>query len=85
MGASTDEAINTAINAFVEELTSGYLSNDPMLEQDVLDLAEVLMPTVSVETGEDLFPLDENLKSELIAIFKAFNEGVRIANEQDAK
>ena len=84
-GVSTDAEINDAMSAFVEKLTSDYLTEDPMLQRDVLDLAEVLMPTISVDVGDEVIILDENLKAELIVIFKAFNEGVDIAIMQEAK
>jgi len=83
-GTSTDADINDAMSSFVEELTNEYLMKDPLLQRDVLDLAEILMPTVTVDTNEEFIPLDENLKAELIAILEAFNEGVRIAG-QDSK
>jgi len=84
-GTSTDCEINNAISSFVEKLTGEYLSNDPLLQRDVLDLAEVLMPTVSIDMPEETMMLDENLKAEIINIFKSFNEGVDIAIMEDSK
>jgi hypothetical protein len=74
--------INDALGTFVGMLTGKYLSADPMLQRDVLDLAEVLMPTVAIDPEYELV-LDENLKAEIIAILTSFNDGVRIATEEE--
>jgi hypothetical protein len=80
--AATDDMINDALGTFVGMLTGKYLSADPMLQRDVLDLAEVLMPTVAIDPEYELV-LDENLKAEIIAILTSFNDGVRIATEEE--
>jgi hypothetical protein len=85
-GTSADEEISKAIDEFILKLTDEYLTNDPMLRQDVLDLSEIIMPTIKVEDElGDYILIDENLKSELIAIFTAFNTGIRIAYEENAR
>ena len=84
-GVELSVDMDATIQKFIEKLTVEHLTNDPLLQRDILDLAEILMPTIEVEESALPLELNEELKAELLIVLKAFNEGINIAILKDNK